>query len=780
MSSTTLAPRAGGSAPARDAVRDAVLSDVASFVRSLYPNAKVERGVAYVGDGPGGESRKGARERGTLHIALDGPRAGQWHDHATGEGGDVFALYAHAENMDARADFPALLAAMGRHLGVAGEVRPALTDDELAGLEAAANAEPSGPTAFAEYRWHDLNGRVVGAELRTEYADRPKDLRPAHVVGFYPDGEPLYKIGAPSEPIPLYAAHRLKTAGIVVFAEGPKVAEAVSRRGSPDPELHRQGQAAWAAGDHDALARINARIEATPWPRVGTTLLGAKAQPEAHDLEPLRGLTVVVAPDNDGSGDRKAAAIIEALTGVAASILLVDIPDDASEGWDLADVSPAEQDRLIAAARPVGAAEEAPTPDLFEGAPEADDAPFDLDRIDGALGEVAAWMESTGQARVPAFAVMSALGFLSVYLGRSHVSPTYAGLNVYLAGLAASGTGKDAYLRAPKALAQHADKKDLVGTGDVASDAAIELMLKRCPRRLLAIDEVGLFLGTVNDARAGQWTRNIRSTLLTLYGASVDAWDGKFRAQALPGDDGAAVQHPNLSVIGMSTPATFWPGLSMANVDDGLLARFLIFVADDDFDEGEGAPRHVRPEALCLRLAHLMPAGGFDFIADDPAKSPQPRHVPWGDGGEVYWRALTGWAKQACARDEALAPLIHRLPLHAQKLATIKAVARGRASEAVTAEDLAWGWGVARTSFERLKEGLERNMATSAHHRLANDIIAEVRRKGGKIANSVLTRATLKLGADPVQRSRALADLCEAGMLERVGSGSRVSFRIPD
>ena len=75
-----------------EVTRAAIHNNLHSFVRQLFPRAKIARGEARIGsvDGEPG---------GSLCIQLTGPNAGLWHDHATDEGGDIFALYQAATGL---------------------------------------------------------------------------------------------------------------------------------------------------------------------------------------------------------------------------------------------------------------------------------------------------------------------------------------------------------------------------------------------------------------------------------------------------------------------------------------------------------------------------------------------------------------------------------------------------------------------------------------------------------------------------------------------------------
>ena len=92
-----LSPAGGDFDRQRDCLRADLLARLESVLVTLLPAGK-KRGQNYlVGDvlGSPGDS---------LEISLKGDKAGLWHDHATGEGGDIFDLIAAHHGLSAQSD----------------------------------------------------------------------------------------------------------------------------------------------------------------------------------------------------------------------------------------------------------------------------------------------------------------------------------------------------------------------------------------------------------------------------------------------------------------------------------------------------------------------------------------------------------------------------------------------------------------------------------------------------------------------------------------------------
>lgn len=103
---------------------------------------------------------------------------------------------------------------------------------------------------------------------------------------------------------------------------------------------------------------------------------------------------------------------------------------------------------------------------------------FELEREPGLLGDLARWSVNYAFRPVPEFAALIALATLAPVFSRRFATPTAAGLNLYLIGLAETGGGKEAVIGAPQALLGAAKLDFLIGAGDFTSDSAIELALR--------------------------------------------------------------------------------------------------------------------------------------------------------------------------------------------------------------------------------------------------------------------------------------------------------------
>lgn len=297
-------------------LRQALQDSARELVRDIFPRARIHAGEARIGStaGEAGES---------LAIQLDGPQAGLWHDHATGEGGDLIALWQATRGLGP-ADFARAVDDLERWAGLTAAPRTLSPVSAVARARAAAAAndppQPANSLGPAVKTWHYLSadGAVLGIVRRYDLAGQVDETTGKPKKTFRPTnarGEPKMP-----DPRPLYRIPHIINASTVVLVEGEKKADALETVG----------------------------VEAT------TAMGGAKADPAKTDWSPLAGKTVIVWEDNDEAGSGLAERVRPSLEAIGCTVLRAQIPAGKPRTWDAADAVAEGEDveAIIASAWP--------------------------------------------------------------------------------------------------------------------------------------------------------------------------------------------------------------------------------------------------------------------------------------------------------------------------------------------------------------------------------------------------------------------------------------------
>jgi hypothetical protein len=208
----------------------------------------------------------------------------------------------------------------------------------------------------------------------------------------------------------------------------------------------------------------------------------------------------------------------------------------------------------------------------------------------GVMAETVANVLASAHKPQPNLTTLSVvIGMASAISGNYHLSDGTR-LNLYGLGVAETGEGKDIVGRTAENVAL--DSGALL-IGKPASGQGLEDALVDNKGMLIRVDEVGHMLQSMNHTKAPSYQIELNENLLKLYSSSSGRYATRVKAAAKNALPPRILQNPCLSFIGFTTPAALAKGLSLSNIEQGLLGRFL-------FVEGESGVKQKRSTAPLL------------------------------------------------------------------------------------------------------------------------------------------------------------------------------------
>ncbi|AIF81432.1 putative Bacteriophage-related DNA primase [endosymbiont of Acanthamoeba sp. UWC8] len=259
----------------KEKLRSDLLNNLSSYLLRLLPSGHIRGHKFYIGDINGNKGK-------SLVVELRGTKKGIWHDFATGEGGDVFGLWAAVLSKNGK--FGDLLDAVDNWLGYCSSFTK-IKSSKLNDLGA----------YTAKWDYLNSEGKLIACVYRYDLKDGKKQYRPWDIK--------TSCMRAP-DPRPLYNQPGIKENEWIILVEGEKCAEALIRQG----------------------------ICAT------TAMNGAQAPINKTDWSPLIGKQVIVWPDNDEPGLAYAQEAAKAILNIgASSVKVLTPPSDKPIKWDAAD-----------------------------------------------------------------------------------------------------------------------------------------------------------------------------------------------------------------------------------------------------------------------------------------------------------------------------------------------------------------------------------------------------------------------------------------------------------
>ncbi|MBO9175450.1 MULTISPECIES: DNA-primase RepB domain-containing protein [unclassified Rhizobium] len=398
--------------------------------------------------------------------------------------------------------------------------------------------------------------------------------------------------------------------------------------------------------------------------------------------------------------------------------------------------------------------------------------PVELCYPPGAVGEFARFIVGCARFPSPHLALVASLAFTAGLIGRRFKGPTGLRSNIYLVGLAESGFGKDATIRASAALADSTSWGDKVSEwlfmDQIRSLPGLTNKLRKSPSSVCIQDEFGRWLADHTGRNVATHRAEIASALMELTGAPQGFWGGHEKAAG----NVARIVAPCFTLHGVSTPSTFWAALSSGNISEGLLGRLVLI------DVGNSEPVKVRKppnniDSIPVRLSNMvadllgLSAGRFTgpFFALNAKSDEKPHPImtaEWGEGVddlfEEFDDRIRGMKKSI---DPQYRPILNRVGENAARLALIVAVGCDPKEPVITREIQEWANAVAENSLQTILRGADGNIADNDRAAEYLRVRAMITRKG---ESGMTVRAIIKQLRGSIEKRR-LEDIL--GMLRQ-------------
>lgn len=400
-----------------------------------------------------------------------------------------------------------------------------------------------------------------------------------------------------------------------------------------------------------------------------------------------------------------------------------------------------------------------------------DTSAFSLTLPDGLVGDLTGYMLATARRPQPLLSLGASLCAIGALMGRNYRTESNLRSNLYVVGIADSGSGKNHAREIINETFFEAGLAHHLGGNKIASGAGLLTALHRQPATLFQIDEFGMFLSAAADRkRSPRHITEILDNMTELYTSAGGVFLGAEYANRDGSNERRDINQPCLCVYGTTTPLHFWGALQGANVVDGSLARFLILPSDEDYpDENITVGIRQAPPALINGLQLIAAAGGgktgnlMGKTADQNTPV-NPMIVPMTEEARARFRGLSVALTEElrAAAGTAFTAILARIGENALKLALIVAVGRSPVSPEIDLSAANWAISFVRHYAQRTMEAVERHVAdteTEAHLKRLKEIIRASGAKG--ISKSEITRSSQWLKSR--DRDEILLTLIESG-----------------
>lgn len=345
--------------------------------------------------------------------------------------------------------------------------------------------------------------------------------------------------------------------------------------------------------------------------------------------------------------------------------------------------------------------------------PRPEPTPVELLRVPGFVSEVMDYTLATSHYPNQAMAFCAALALQSFLAGRKVMDAGGSRTNLYILGLAYSGSGKDRGRKVNARILHGVGLGAALGE-KIASSEGLEDALSITPAMLFQMDEMDGMLQSINLARDPRFEAIVGS-LLTLYTNSSSFTTTRRKALKKGGSEPAVIDQPSLTLFGTATPDHWYGAMSERLLTNGFMSRMLVIEggkrAKGQDPQDPGIPERIMLTAKAWAETRLG-AGNLS------GTNPMPRVVPTTDEAAAAWKEIQATVDaewEACEerRDKVGTTIWSRVFEQAKKLALVYAVSESKASPRVTSSAVAWAADLMTRQARLMIDAASKRIATS-------------------------------------------------------------------
>jgi len=359
--------------------------------------------------------------------------------------------------------------------------------------------------------------------------------------------------------------------------------------------------------------------------------------------------------------------------------------------------------------------------------------------IPGILAEFVDWFCETSPKEVidKRIAIQSALALGSVILGRRYTTSAdnYSALFFIVVGR--SGSGKEHCKTTVEGVLEAAELDNLIGGSGYTSPGAVFSELKETNAcHGTVIDEFGRYLAATKQMGQSNLEQSMR-VLIEIFGRPHGLHRppsySRMSDKQAKGIDRFTVKKPSITLLGLTTPGSFYKALEGSEVENGTLGRFLVVENESPLSKYRRNRSRIGPPSKVVEWAQKMRQANLLADATETHDiAPEPVVINISDEAyEVFEQFEESILTQReVVREYGLENLLVRAHEIAMRISLI--VACSKMESTISASTAKWACDYSEDCFLRLVDSVRSKMSGSKYESERQGVLQAIDEAGEK------------------------------------------------
>ncbi len=340
----------------------------------------------------------------------------------------------------------------------------------------------------------------------------------------------------------------------------------------------------------------------------------------------------------------------------------------------------------------------------------------DSQRPSGVLGLIYDYYNATSGYDQKGFAIQTALAIASMACARNFKTDNENYASIYLLNVGKTATGKEhCKTLINKILRSAGMDHHVIGDGFTSAGGVMTELLRK-PRCVSVIDEFGIYLEAASSKGSSN-QKEANSYLMQAIGRCHDVlmaknYSGMTLGKANQDLNDRKVCNPALSLVGLTTPRTFFDAITSKDIHSGFLNRFIVCVSNTQPSVRKQVEQFEVPDAIKDWLVAIQKRAEAKTPIEVSADFANQIVIRISEPAWEIQRKFDAEMVDNIVRYEpdGLDGLFGRAAEMAHRLALITALSRDAQTTVIGDTDMQWACDYIRDRYKQLFDAAKKNM----------------------------------------------------------------------